>query len=359
MTRARERRRLPAVEQELGFATAADGTRIGYAVSGEGRPLLYIAIPAVSHALLWAEQPMYESDRELLRPGRQFVWVDLRGSGVSSKDVKDYSLDVLAGDLTAVADALGIAEFDICARGVRAPIAVHLAATQPHRVRRLVLWRPVLRDAGWQSGTRPLRMGSDFDKYLRHLARTLYSQYPDNEVVAFSRQCVNQADLNACLDAFIEYGVRESMADVICPTLALLLPGSLFADEAAMAEVIGRMPLSEVVVVGSMHDRAALDRAARMTAEFLDRPMVRPVNAGPVDARVPPSEMAAKYGERLTPREVQVVMLLAEGLTNAQIAAKLSVTLATVATHVRHVLEKTGSANRAEASAWAVRNRLV
>ncbi len=54
---------------------------------------------------------------------------------------------------------------------------------------------------------------------------------------------------------------------------------------------------------------------------------------------------------RLTPRELQVVGLIDEGLSNKQIAARLSIELATVKNHVHSILEKLEVERRAEAAA--------
>ena len=59
--------------------------------------------------------------------------------------------------------------------------------------------------------------------------------------------------------------------------------------------------------------------------------------------------------DSLTPTEVRVVGLVAEGLTNRQIAERLFVAKRTVATHVEHVFQKLGHANRVELAADAVR----
>jgi DNA-binding CsgD family transcriptional regulator len=61
----------------------------------------------------------------------------------------------------------------------------------------------------------------------------------------------------------------------------------------------------------------------------------------------------------LTPRETEVLRLIAIGRTNADIATALAISLNTVATHVRSILTKTGSSNRTEAAAHAIRGGLA
>ncbi|MCM2296967.1 helix-turn-helix transcriptional regulator [Rhodoferax sp.] len=61
----------------------------------------------------------------------------------------------------------------------------------------------------------------------------------------------------------------------------------------------------------------------------------------------------------LSPREVQVLRLVAAGKTNQEIATVLFRSQNTVANHVRNILGKTQAANRTEASAFAVRHRLL
>jgi DNA-binding CsgD family transcriptional regulator len=61
----------------------------------------------------------------------------------------------------------------------------------------------------------------------------------------------------------------------------------------------------------------------------------------------------------LTRREASVLQLVAQGRTNRQIGEQLHVSEHTVANHIRAILIKTGSANRAEAAAWAQRSGLL
>jgi DNA-binding NarL/FixJ family response regulator len=61
----------------------------------------------------------------------------------------------------------------------------------------------------------------------------------------------------------------------------------------------------------------------------------------------------------LTPREAEVLALIAEGLTNAEIADRLVVSAATVKTHVNHIFGKTGVRDRAQAVVYAYANGLA
>jgi DNA-binding NarL/FixJ family response regulator len=61
----------------------------------------------------------------------------------------------------------------------------------------------------------------------------------------------------------------------------------------------------------------------------------------------------------LTPREAEVLSLIAEGLTNAEIAERLVVSTATVKSHVNHIFAKIGARDRAQAVVYAFANGLT
>ncbi len=68
---------------------------------------------------------------------------------------------------------------------------------------------------------------------------------------------------------------------------------------------------------------------------------------------------APSYPAGLTTREVDVLRLVARGLSNSQIARELVLSEKTVAAHLTHIFNKTNSENRAAAAAFAIRNGLV
>jgi NarL family two-component system response regulator LiaR len=66
----------------------------------------------------------------------------------------------------------------------------------------------------------------------------------------------------------------------------------------------------------------------------------------------------ARFLDGLSPRELEVLRLLASGKSNQQIAQELVISLSTVLHHVTSILTKTSTSNRTEAAAYAIRHGL-
>jgi len=114
----------------------------------------------------------------------------------------------------------------------------------------------------------------------------------------------------------------------------------------------GTSTRADVQVIADLCEEAG-SIAARAGAPFLARRIDR-VSAA-ARARKPSRR---DYPESLSEREVEVLRLIAEGLSNAQIGTRLFISLHTVANHVQSILQKTRAANRTEAAAYAIRHRL-
>jgi DNA-binding NarL/FixJ family response regulator len=63
--------------------------------------------------------------------------------------------------------------------------------------------------------------------------------------------------------------------------------------------------------------------------------------------------------DELTPREIEVLRLIADGLSNTEIAEKLVLSNATVKTHINRIFYKTGARDRAQAVRYAYQHRLT
>lgn len=124
------------------------------------------------------------------------------------------------------------------------------------------------------------------------------------------------------------------------------------------------------IVAPSEKLRASLAAALRAHPEF------ELVGVGATSAEVPPSadlvliarpragaRMAGREGENegapLSNREREILALLADGLINKQIAARLGISTNTVKTHLELLFDKLGVATRAEAVATGVRRGLL
>ncbi|WP_037908347.1 response regulator [Actinacidiphila yeochonensis] len=78
-----------------------------------------------------------------------------------------------------------------------------------------------------------------------------------------------------------------------------------------------------------------------------------------LEGPVLPSAAAGRAVADLTPRESEITTLVAEGLTNDEIATRLTLSPLTVRTHVQRALTKTGSRDRAQLVALAYRTGLI
>lgn len=97
----------------------------------------------------------------------------------------------------------------------------------------------------------------------------------------------------------------------------------------------GSLPLAELASIADLPEETGVTIDFEAEAE-LGHPLVvlRPNDAGP-------SKLAG-----LSSRELEVAALVADGLANKEIAARLHIALGTVKDHVHNMLEKTGLANR-------------
>ncbi|ANY07537.1 response regulator [Pseudonocardia sp. HH130630-07] len=106
-------------------------------------------------------------------------------------------------------------------------------------------------------------------------------------------------------------------------------------------------------------DAEAIGRALRSAADGVSTVdasvLARLVSARSGGTRPEPAEPP----DGLTPREVEVLALIADGLSNTEIARRLVVGEATVKTHVNHLFAKTGLRDRAQAVGYAYRHGLA
>lgn len=125
-----------AMEREVRYCTTDDGVRIAYTVFGVGPPLL--SCPAMVQSFSY-QLPQATVLYDLLATKASLIRYDMRGTGLSDRDVDDLSGDAMTRDLEAVVRASGVDQLSIFATALSGFRAINFAVRHPDIVRHLVL----------------------------------------------------------------------------------------------------------------------------------------------------------------------------------------------------------------------------
>jgi DNA-binding NarL/FixJ family response regulator len=166
--------------------------------------------------------------------------------------------------------------------------------------------------------------------------------------------------------ALLDLRMPKKTGDQVAAALAEHTPSvkvlvlTTFADDAAILPALRAGAAGYLTKDASGEELVGAIRAVAAGRTVLDpsvqRRLVELVAGAPEPAATPEPEPEAGG---LTRREVDVVRLVAEGLSNQQIARRLVVSEATVKTHLNHVLSKLDVDGRPGLVAWAWRHGLA
>jgi two-component system nitrate/nitrite response regulator NarL len=162
-----------------------------------------------------------------------------------------------------------------------------------------------------------------------------------------------------------EFGSDVAVFDAPMPEDIGLSPGAI-ADPAVKLVAVGVtegevLDWIEAGVSGCVAPEGSVEDLAAAVARVARGELVTPAEItarliGRIRRLVAESPQAAEEG-RLTPRQAQVLALVAEGLSNKEIAQRLSIQEQTVKNHMHRILRKFGVHRRAEAAARMKRGR--
>ena len=347
------------MHQRIRVATTRDGVRVAFAAHGSGPPLVKVAHWMTHLEYDWAS-PVWRHWLTELGRRHTVVRYDARDTGLSDREVEEVSLDAWVADLEAVVDAAGLGRFPLLGMCQAGPVALAYAARHPQRVTSLVLY-------GTYATGRFRRSAAE--RASAEALMTLMRSYWANNNPAIRQlwaarfvpgggpeQWAWFTDLqrwSATADAAVRHmsvrydlDLTETTRHVTAPALVVhpredgVVPFDQGRQLAALLPDAQFLPLDSRNHLLLPDEPAWLQFLAALE-EFLRSP--------------PAGEDAAPGLDLLSTRETEVLGLVADGLSNTQIAARLYLSPRTVERHLSHVYDKLGVTGRAGRAAAAAR----
>jgi pimeloyl-ACP methyl ester carboxylesterase/DNA-binding CsgD family transcriptional regulator len=340
--------------QQIRFCTSGDGVRVAYATVGSGPPLVKVANWLTHLEFDWTS-PVWRHWLEELSRDRTLVRYDERGCGLSDWNAADLSFEGCVRDLEAVVDAAGLERFALFGMSQGGAAAIAYAARHPERVTHLALCGAFTRGrAVWAStqgqveeNEMMIRLAEGGWERENPAFRQMYaSQFlPDGSAeqhrsfTDLMRVTTSAANAGRLLRAFSVIDIVELAKTVKCPTLVL------------HARDDGRIPFDEGRLVASL-----IADARFVSLESRNHILLEPEPAwaqltAELRAFLPAGGPAPEEGAfaQLSSREREVLALIAEGLDNQQIAARLFRSEKTVRNHINSIFGKLDVHSRAQA----------
>ena len=326
------------------YVKTSDGYNISYCVSGDGPPLVFMPPTFSSVQLVWRFYPDW---MEGLAERFRLVQYDSRGEGLSTRGLSaGVSIDDFIRDFETVVARLGLQRFIIWSWGTRAHVAVRYALQHSERVQALILHTCAADNGAWNPGNANLAR-QNWEFLLRSLASFNskgLTREGEERLVEDYRSCVNQEDCIAYMHALAASNIEAEVSSLHVPTLVMHQREHFSLPPEESIKFAAMIPGAQFALL----DTYRLFGDAQQGLAAIDRFLKEAPDAG---SRADVSGRALPNG--LSARELEVLRLVAAGRSNQQIADELVISLNTVRRHVSNVFDKTGVANRTEASVYA------
>lgn len=357
------------MSQEIRFCVAQDGTRLAYAKSGQGPPLVRVGT--------WLTHLEHDWNSPLWRPWldnfsrfHTLYRYDQRGCGLSDWDVDTISFDMLLSDLETIIDAAGLDQFALIGVSNGGSLAINYAVRHPERVSHLLIYGGYLR--GMTQRSLDARKSEEMSVYMGLVKLAWSADNPAyqfilstellpagtmeqigwlNDLQRLSTSAENAVRLQ---QSYNPVNVTALASEVHCPTLILHAK-----HDAAVPFEEGRLcathiPNARLVPIDSknhllLSSEPAWEQFWREFYQFLgiSEAYVEPI------AQAVSDSIPHVWLSQLTLREREILHLLANGQRNDEIAQALVLTPKTVRNYISHIYEKLDVTSRGEAIVMA------
>ena len=233
------------MEPRIQYAQTTDGVSIAFWTIGEGAPFVHMPMQ-FSHIQLEWQWPEPRRWYERLAEKRKLVRYDGRGTGLSERDVSDYSLDARVLDLEAIVDRLGLERFALLGALDWGPVAIAYAVRCPQRVSHLVLWCTYAKtsDPPWVRAMDEL-IKKDWEIATETVAHGILGWSAGDDarrLAAFIRESVTPDAVMGLSTAADEFDVTDLLAQVRVPTLVLHRREIALLEVGVARELASRVP---------------------------------------------------------------------------------------------------------------------
>ena len=343
--------------QHVRYVNASDGTRLAWAESGEG-PIIVKAANWLTHLEYEWESPVWKHWIQFLSTQGRLVRYDERGCGMSEWKEGDLSLDRWTSDLEAVIDAAR-PDAPVTLLGISqgAATCISYAIKHPDRVARMILYGGYARGAmrrgtpGAESAFRAMTdlarvaWGKDNPTFRQVFTSRFIPGGTYDQLQWFNDLCLKTATGEIVASLLAARGVIDitaSLDQVRVPTLVLHARNDEVVPIAEGRLLAAGIPGAEFIELDSRnHILLEHEPAWQRFGEAVGR-FVRP------GAMAGDGAFAALSG-----RERQVLALMADGLSNGEIAERLAISEKTVRNHASNLFDKLGVWSRAQAIVFA------
>ncbi len=346
-------RRLKEPGQEIRFCRTSDGVRLAYAKHGSGPPLVVVSC-WLSHLQYDWQSPVWRHFLDDLGAIATLVRYDERGFGLSDWSVDDFSLEARLGDLETVIEALGLDRFAVLGMSGGSSVAMAYAIKHPDRVSRLVLYGTVcglpVRYEGdklveEETYRNMIRIGwAREDPVFRRVFTSRFIPDATEEQLRWfddlQRMTTSPENAVASRIGRQQVDIIDDLHRITAPTLILQALGDRSTTFDNAPEVAARVPNARLVPLESNNHILLADEPAwpvflrEVTAFLAPDRLTLGADAGP------------GLGE-LSPREIDVLRLAADGRTNEEIGEALTLSVRTVERHLSNAYQKLGLTGRA------------
>ena len=347
------------MEPRIQYARTSDGVTIAYTVHGGGPPMIWLPPVPFSNVVAQWQIPLLRSAYEGLGQHLRVVLYDGRGTGQSQREVEDLGLGAMMRDLEAVVTAAGLGRFALFGYYHSCLLAIAFAAAHASQITRLILFGGAARgwDAMAPAETQALLtlIERDWDLFTDAAAHAWlgWSAGETGRLMAEAfRTAATPAMARSMLRIARDTDVSNDLARIQAPALVLHRQGERQIPVEVSRQLAAALPNGRLLQLpGSTATLFVEDLGGdiKVLVDFLtDGATAQP---GP-SARLPASDT-------LTPRELQLLRLVAGGETNAEVAHRLGLSIHTVERHLANLYPKIGARGRSDATAYAIRRGLV